>query len=271
MMSRGNMGLLSRIADLLKSNISDLVSKAEDPEKLLNTAIEDMQRQLAEAKSRVAVAIADEKRLEKQLETTQNKAGEWEKSAMSAIKSGRDDLAMQALSKKKDQDASALQFEQQLVGQRAAVEELKKALTMLNAKIDETKRKRSLLVARVKRAEAQRHIAETLSITSDRSALDKVSRMEDKVDKLEAEAEAQWEIAAMSSGSHDRDLEEQIKQLEAHVVDDDLLALKDRMRANGQLSAGSAIKGELPSGKALPDVKTGEERKPQESAPADEP
>jgi len=241
------MGLLRRISDLLKSNISDLISKAEDPEKLLNTVIDDMQRQLAEAKSRVAVAIADEKRLEKQLETTQAKAADWEKKAMSAVRAGRDDLAMEALAKKKEQDASALQFEQQLTGQRAAVDELKKALTALSVKIDETKRKRSLLVARAKRAEAQRHIAETLSVTSDRSALDKVARMEEKVDRLEAEAEAQWEIAALSSGSHDKDLEEQIKQLESHAVDDDLLALKDRMRDMGML--GSGVKGELPSGK----------------------
>jgi phage shock protein A len=255
------MGLIRRISDLLKSNISDLVSKAEDPEKLLNTAIEDMQRQLAEAKSRVAVAIADEKRLEKQLETTQSKGTDWEKKAMSAVKAGRDDLAMEALSKKKEHDASALQFEQQLEGQHAAVEELKKALTQLSLKIDETKRKRSLLVARVKRAEAQKHIAETMSVTSDRSALDKVSRMEEKVDKIEAEAEAQWEIAALSSGSHDRDLEEQIKQLEAHDVDDDLLALKDRMRTMGMLSAGA--KAELASGVS---TKPEEAKKPQEKA-----
>src|SRR5262252_988426 len=100
-MARGNMGLLRRISDLLKSNISDLVSRAEDPEKLLNTAIEDMQRQLIEAKSRVAVSIADEKRLQKQLEATQAKSADWEKKAMAAVRAGRDDLAMEALSKKK--------------------------------------------------------------------------------------------------------------------------------------------------------------------------
>jgi phage shock protein A len=261
MMGRGNMGLLRRISDLLKSNISDLVSKAEDPQKLLDVAIEDMQRQLAEAKSRVAVAIADEKRLEKQLETTQTKATDWEKKAMAAVRAGRDDLAMEALAKKKEQDASALQFEQQLSGQGAAVEELKKALNQLSQKIDETKRKRTLLVARVKRAEAQKHIAETLSITGDRSALDKVSRMEEKVDRIEAEAEAQWEIASLSSGSHDRDLEDQIKQLESGSTDDELLALKERMRVAGTLSSGA--KGELPA-------KAGEERKPQEAAPAEE-
>jgi phage shock protein A len=240
------MGLLRRISDLLKSNISDLVSRAEDPEKLLNSTIEDMQRQLIEAKSRVAVSIADEKRLQKQLEATQAKSVDWEKKAMAAVRAGRDDLAMEALAKKKEHDASSLQFEQQLGGQKVAVEALKKALSALNAKIDETKRKRSLLVARAKRAEAQRHIAETLTITGDRSALDKIERMEEKVERIEAEAEAHWEIAAMSN-SHDKNLEEQIKLLDAHALDDDLLALKDKMRDMGMIAAGGP-KAALPSG-----------------------
>jgi phage shock protein A len=245
-----NMGLLRRISDLLKSNISDLVSRAEDPEKLLNSAIEDMQKQLIEAKSRVAVSIADEKKLQKQLETTIAKAQDWEKKAMAAVRAGRDDLAMEALSKKKEHDASALQFEQQLAGQKAAVEELKKALGALTAKIDETKRKRSILVARAKRAEAQKHIAETLTITSDRSALDKVERMEEKVERIEAEAEANWEIAALSAGQ-EKELEDQIKMLESHALDDDLLALKEKMAAQGQLGSG-APKAALPSGEAPP-------------------
>lgn len=267
------MGLLRRISDILKSNISDLVARAEDPEKLLNSAIEDMQRQLIEAKSRVAVSIADEKRLQKQLEATQAKSTDWEKKAMAAVRAGRDDLAMEALAKKKEHDSSALQFEQQLVGQRAAVEELKKALSALTAKIDETKRKRSLLVARAKRAEAQRHIAETLSITSDRSALDKIARMEEKVESIEADAEARWEIAAMSS-SHDRELEEQIKLLEAHAVDDDLAALKDKMRDMGMLAAGGA-KAALPSGQessSKPDAVSPEAEAPSEPpAPVEAP
>jgi phage shock protein A len=245
-MGLADMGLLRRIGDLLKSNISDLISRAEDPEKLLNQAIEDMQKQLIEAKSRVAVSIADEKRLQKQLEAAQAKATDWEKKAMAAVKAGRDDLAMEALAKKKEHEASALQFQQQFAGQQVAVEELKKALNALTGKIDETKRKRSLLIARAKRAEAQRHIAETLSITGDRSALDKIDRMEQKVEQIEAEAEAHWEIAAMSS-SHDKSLEDQIKLLESHAIDDDLLALKDKMRDMGMLSSGAA-KGALPAG-----------------------
>jgi phage shock protein A len=153
---------------------------------------------------------------------------------------------MEALARKKEHESIALQFERQSSEQKAAVDQLKKALTGLNAKIDEANRKKNLLVARAKRAEAQKAIAETLSATNDRSAFETFDRMTEKVDRLEAEAEARLEVAAISSGSHDEQLSERIKLLEAGPIDDDLAALKQKM---GLLSAGSAAQGALEAGK----------------------
>lgn len=239
------MNFFQRIAALLKANLNDLISRAEDPERVLNQALEDMRKQLIEAKSRVAIAIADEKRLAKQHETEVAKAQDWEKKAMAAVTASRDDLAIQALAKKKEHEAAALQYEQQLLEQRTAVDELKRALTALNAKIDEAVRKRAMLVARVKRAEAQKAIAETLSAAGDRSAFQTFERMSDKVDRLEAEAGAHLEVAALTSGSHDDALADKIKALEAAPVDDELLALKQKM---GLLAPGN--RGALASGDA---------------------
>ncbi|MFO0722410.1 MAG: PspA/IM30 family protein [Myxococcota bacterium] len=241
------MNFFQRIATVLKANFNDLVSRAEDPEKVLTQAIDDMRKQLAEAKSRVAVAIADEKRLTKQHEVEVQKAAEWEAKAMTAVRGSRDDLAVQALAKKKEHESVALQYEQQLVEQRAAVEELKKALSGLSAKIEEAGRKRSVLVARVKRAEAQKAIADTLSAAGDRSAFQTFDRMAEKVDRIEAEAGAKMELAAIGSGSHDEQLAEKIKLLEASPVDDELAALKAKM---GLLGAGSA-KAALPAGEIV--------------------
>jgi phage shock protein A len=242
------MNFFQRIATVLKANLNDLVSRAEDPEKVLTQAIDDMRKQLAEAKSRVAVAIADEKRLSKQHETEKIKAADWEAKAMAAVRGSRDDLAVQALAKKKEHESVALQYEQQLVEQRAAVDELKKALTSLSAKIEEAGRKRAVLVARVKRAEAQKAIADTLSAAGDRSAFQTFDRMAEKVDRIEAEAGAKMEIASLGiGGSHDDQLAEKIKLLEASPVDDELLALKSKM---GLLGAGTA-KAALPSGTEL--------------------
>lgn len=248
------MGLFQRISDLLRSNINDLISKAEDPEKMLNAAIQEMQKQIIEAKSRVAMSIADEKRLSKQYERHQAKAEDWEKKAMSAVRAGRDDLAVEALARKKENIAAAAQFEDQLEGQKKAVQELNTALSELTAKLQETKRKRSLLLARAKRAEAQRHIASTLSAVSENSASERLERLEARVERAEAEAEATWELAAYASGHEDRDLASEIDMLEAGPLSDDLAALKAKMNDMGMLEAGE--RAALPSGEmdALDDV-----------------
>ena len=220
------MGLFSRLGTLLKANINDLISRAEDPEKILEQLILDMRDQLVAAKKHVAVAIADEKRIKKQWEQEALKASEWEKKAMLAIKAGDDNLARAALQRKADHDEVANQLKDQWEAQKASVEALKGALRGLDNKIEEAKRKRNLLVSRQKRAEAQRTINETLSSINSTSAFDTFDRMSDRVTQLEAEAEASTEISgALNEGS----LESQFKALEASSVDDQLESLKRKM------------------------------------------
>ena len=243
------MGLFQRITDVLRSNINDLISRAEDPEKMLNAAIEEMQRQILEAKSRVAMSIADEKRLNKQYESERNKVEDWEKKAMAAVRAERDDLAREALSRKKEHAAAAEQYEAQLDNQRIAVDELKKALTALTSKLEETRRKRTLLLARAKRAEAQKHLASTLSATNDNSAAERLERLEARVERVEAEAEASWEVAALAAGEVDHDLARQIDALGTGTMDDELLALKSRVREIDALGPGEDPKA-LPAGSA---------------------
>lgn len=256
------MGLLNRLSDLLRSNINDLISRAEDPEKMLNAAIEDMQKQLVEAKSRVAMSIADEKRLEKQHEQERTKSEEWEHKAMTAVRAGRDDLAVEALARKKEHESAAQQFQEQLDGQRGAVDELKRALTELTSKLDETRRKRTLLLARAKRAEAQRQIASTLSNKTHASASERLERLESRIERDEARAEAQWEFASLGPGSYERDLAKEIEALGGGDEDEDLDALKAKVRA---LDAG-AERRVLSAGKE-PVGDEGDESSADESQP----
>ena len=241
------MGLFQRITDVLRSNINDLISRAEDPEKMLNAAIEEMQRQILEAKSRVAMSIADEKRLAKQYEAERGKVEDWEKKAMAAVRAERDDLAREALSRKKEHAVAAEQYEGQLDNQRIAVDELKKALTALTSKLEETRRKRTLLLARAKRAEAQKHLATTLSATNDNSAAERLERLEARVERVEAEAEASWEVAALAAGEVDHDLARQIDALGTGTMDDELLALKSRVQEIDAIGPGEDPKA-LPPG-----------------------
>src|SRR3982074_2782244 len=157
------MGIFSRLAQLIKSNLNDLISKSEDPEKMLNQVVLDMSSQLVEAKKQVASSIADEKRLAKQYEQEAANAQEWERRAMMALRAGNEPLAKEGLSRKREHDELASTYNEQWTKQKAAVDQLKKALRLLSDKIEEAKRKRNVLVARKKRAEAQKSIQETMS------------------------------------------------------------------------------------------------------------
>jgi phage shock protein A len=220
------MTIFSRLGTLLKSNVNDAINKAEDPEKMLNQMLLDMQQQLVEAKKQVAVAIADEKRLQKQHETERTLAAEWEKKAMLAIKANNDELAKMALQRKTEHEKLAVGYEQQWAQQKTAVDQLKVALQQLNNKIEEAKRKKNLLIARAKRAEAQRTIAETMDGISSTSAFETMARMEEKIDKAEAEAAATYELAQTANGD---DLKAKFDALESVEADDALAALKAKM------------------------------------------
>ena len=160
---RPRWGIFSRLGTLIKSNINDLISKAEDPEKMLSQVLVDMKNQLVEAKKQVAVAIGDEKRLKKQWDDQVAQAKEWERKAMMAVHAGDDELAKEALVRQKEHEDLTAQFEQQWHLQKDAVDKLKDQLRTLNNKIEEAKRKKNILVARAKRAEAQKTIQATMA------------------------------------------------------------------------------------------------------------
>lgn len=220
------MGFFARIARLIKANLNALISGAEDPALLLDQILEDMAKQLIEAKKQVAVAIADEKRLAKQAQSHKQRAAEWERKATLAVRKGDDELAKAALGRRQEHDSQAAQFQGQWQKQKAAVDQLKLALRALNNKIEEAKRKKSLLIARQKRAEAQSQIQETLSGLKSASAFEAFDRMEEKVDQIESQAEAQTELAEDFSGDL---LAQKFGELEATGTDDELLALKRKM------------------------------------------
>jgi phage shock protein A len=221
------MSLFERIGLLVRSNLNSAVSKAEDPEKILNQLLIDMRDQFIEAKKQVAVAIADEKRLYARHVAAQNNAVEWEKKAMLAVQAGEDALATEALSRQQQEAQQAEQWKTQWVQQKAATEQLRAALLQLNTKIDEAKRKKDLLIARSKRAEAQKTIQNTMSGLNDNSAFDAFGRMTEKVEQIEAEASASADLASDISGAT---LEDKFAKLQQNQGSSDaLLALKAKM------------------------------------------
>ena len=166
------MGIFDRFSTMLRSNINDLISRAENPEKMLNQLILDMKSNLAKAKQEAAAAIADEKKLQADAEALKKQAEDWERRAMLAVQEGRDDLATQALMRYNEALQGAQQLHETWVKHKADTESLKGQLRQLNDKIEEAKRKKNILVARAKRAEAQQRIQETMSGMNDKSAFE---------------------------------------------------------------------------------------------------
>ena len=227
------MGLFDRLSAMLRSNINDLISRAENPEKMLNQLILDMKTQLAKAKQQVASAIADEKKLQNDAEALRKQAEDWERRAMMAVQEGRDDLAKQALGRYNEQLQGAQQLQETWVRHKAETEQLKLSLRQLNDKIEEAKRKKNILVARSKRAEAQQRIQETMSGLSDKSAFESFERMAEKIEATERKAIAAAELNEEFSGDQ---LAQQFEALEYKgSSDQQLIELKTKM---GILTAG---------------------------------
>jgi len=232
------MGIFDRLAALMKSNINDLINRAEDPEKMLNQIVADMRDQLAKAKQQVAASIADEKRLRDQTDAELKQAEDWEKRAILAVQEGRDDLARQALVRQQEHYTHGQQLQATWEAHRAETEKLKNSLRDLNDKIEEAKRKKNLLLARQRRAEAQQRIAQTMGAMDEKSAFDAFTRMEERIEQNERQLKAAVEINEEFSGDR---LAADFKKLELASggvsADHALLQLKQRM---GVLSAGQA-------------------------------
>jgi len=227
------MGLFDRLSAMLRSNINDLISRAENPEKMLNQLILDMKTQLAKAKQQVASAIADEKKLQSDAEALKKQAEDWERRAMMAVQEGRDDLAKQALGRYNEQLQAAQQLQDTWLRHKAETDQLKLSLRQLNDKIEEAKRKKNILVARSKRAEAQQRIQETMSGLSDKSAFESFERMAEKIEATERKALAAAELDEEVSGDR---LARQFESLEYKgSSDQQLIELKTKM---GILTAG---------------------------------
>ncbi|MEH2116358.1 PspA/IM30 family protein [Nostoc sp.] len=217
------MGLFDRIKRVVSSNLNDLVNKAEDPEKMLEQAILEMQEDLVQLRQGVAQTIAAQKRSEKQYSDAQNEINKWQRNAQLALQKGDENLARQALERKKTYTDSSTSLKASLDTQSTQVETLKRNLIQLESKISEAKTKKEMLKARITTAKAQEQLEGMVRGMNSSSAMSAFERMEEKVLMQEARAQAGQEIAGA-------DLESQFARLEGSSdVDDELAALKAKM------------------------------------------
>lgn len=251
------MSIFQKLSTLFRSNINDLIARAENPEKMLNQIILDMRDQLSRAKREVAGAIADERKLRVQLEDETTQARDWEKRAMLAVQEGRDDLAKQALLRQQEHGDRATSLHTTWQAQSNETEKLKASLKQLNEKIEEARRKRNLLIAKQKRAQAQQRIHETMSGLSDTSAFDAFNRMAERIEAEERKTLAAAEVSESLSGDT---LEKEFAQLESGgEAEERLLALKREM---GLLPASDDDRRRITAGDGVAEPSDKEEAKP---------
>lgn len=226
------MGIFDRMSRLIRANINDVLDRAEDPEKMIDQILRDMDSNMRTARTQVAAMIAQEKELEADLQETQQLAAEWAAKARRAVDAGKDDLAREALRRKRDQDENAAVYAKQHEIQVQTVSRLKDQLRQLESKYQTTLSQRDSLIARQKRAQATKQVtqmASTVSLTPlDASA--ELDRMERKIRATESEALAVGEMQANS-------FEDQFRELDYDVdIEKELEMLKSGH--SGYLSSG---------------------------------
>lgn len=234
------MGLLDRISRVVRANLTSLVSRAEDPEQVLEQTVLTMQEDLIQLRQAVAQAIATQKRCERQQRQAAALAGDWQQRAQKALQQGSETLAREALVRRQSYLETAQSLQAQLTQQSSVIAKLKQTMRELEVKLDEAKTRKDLYIARARAAQASQNLNEILGRASSSRALGAFEQMEERVHQLEAEAEA---LSELSQGN---DLEKQFAALEqSDAIDQQLAALKHELLGGSEsepLPEGSAAR-----------------------------
>ena len=220
------MALLERVSTLIRANLNDMIDKAEDPEKMIKQVILDMQNQLLQVKTQVAIAIADQHLLEKKRKENEDAAAEWRRKAEMAVDKKQDDLARAALERSLSYDELTKNFAQQVVDQKAEVDNLKTALNKLEAKLAEAQNKSELLIAQHRRARALNKASDARAAMGDGNKAAAYDRMKRRVAHDEAVAQAKTEMITDS-------IDDRFAAMEKEEAIDKLLADIKSKRAAG--------------------------------------
>lgn len=240
-----SMNLFDRFTRVVKGNVNEVLKNLEDPEKIMNQAIEDMQGDLVKVRQSYAEITATQRRLLKQKEQADAMADDWYNRAQLALKAGNEELAKEALTRRQTQADEAAALQSQIDSQNEAIDKLYEGMQVLEKKILESKSKKETMVARARTAQSTQKVNDMLSGISGKTSMDAFNRMEEKVEALEASAEVSAEMGSMSGGaalpgSAASSLENEFKLLESKsAVDDELSKMKQNLLSDSSSSSSS--------------------------------
>ncbi len=189
------MALLERVATLIRANLNDLIDKAEEPEKMIKQVILDMQNQLLQVKTQVAIAIADQHLLMKKQQENEAASNDWVRKAELAVDKGQDDLARAAIERSMTAKNMAASFAEQVADQTAQVDTLKTALRKLELKLQEAQNKSDVLIAQHRRSRALSRASDARMKIGDGSKAAAFDRVKNRVQHAEAVSHAKSELA----------------------------------------------------------------------------
>jgi len=244
---------LNRFVKVISSNVNNVIKGMEDPEKILEQAVDDMQNDLVKIRQSYAEVSATQKRMENQKKQADSTADDWYKRAQLALQSGEEELAREALARRQQSMENAESIAKQMAIQSGALEKLYSSMTVLEKKITDARRERDGLVARAKTAKAAVQVNEMLASTglgSGSNSMEAFERMKAKVETLETQVDIAGELAATSSGSS-TSMEERFRKLEGNTkVDDELEKLRrtlpgSKTQATMQLPSQSSAASDL--------------------------
>jgi phage shock protein A len=217
------MGFFERIWRVIRANFNSLISGAEDPEKILEQTVMDMQEDLIQLRQAVAGAIASQKRTERQYHQAETTSEEWYQRAQLALQKGDERLAREALARRKSYQEMANTLKTQIEQHGTIVNQMKDNMRGLESKISEAKAKKDMFIARVRSAKASERLNEVIGNMKSGGSLNVFERMEEKVMQLEAQSDA---IADLGTS----DLEKKFRALESGSdLDVELAELKAKM------------------------------------------
>ncbi|KAK3278318.1 hypothetical protein CYMTET_13736 [Cymbomonas tetramitiformis] len=234
--------LFGRIGRVAKSYANSIVSSAEDPEKMLDQTVNEMQEDLVKMRQASAQVMASQKQLEAKYNQAQSTADDWYRRAQLALQKGDEELAKEALKRKKSFQENADGLKSQFAAQKAATDKLIGNTRLLEQKLSEAKSKKDTLKARAASAKTAQQVTDMVGGISTSSAMAAFDKMEEKVMQMEAEADASM---AISSGDT---LAAEFALLEADTVDDELAKMKKQLKGDVDES-----KKEIPSAKPVSD------------------
>lgn len=197
------MAIFSRLSDLLKANINDLIDRAEDPEKMVKQIIIDMEEQLQNAVQGLGSVMASERQIRKQLEEAHSQSKLWEDRAKSALKSSNEDLAKQAIDNKLKADESVNQYQKMHTDISSQLSILREQVEILKKKLNEARTRQTMLMARDTVADARKEVSSAIGDLDSSGAFAKMDKMERKIAEKEAQADAEYEISGLNAEQND--------------------------------------------------------------------